>query len=263
VTQLAKRSRRIAGLDGRRNILLKLEYCGTNFAGWQWQENERTVQGVLKASLERFLQHKVKITGSGRTDAGVHALAQYANFTTQNQMTATEIKRRLNRMLPPDVVVLACREVPWSFDARRDASWRSYRYLICERLSAINKESAWTMERRLDLSILNQMADIIVKSRQFENFCKTKSLKESNECLIFKVAWSRQGGFLRFDISANRFLHNMVRLLVGTMIAVCEGRISISDFADMLSLKIQNKAKYIAPAHGLYLAGVSYERNIL
>jgi tRNA pseudouridine38-40 synthase len=258
-----KGNRQIAGLDGRRNILMKLEYCGANFAGWQWQENARTVQGVLKASLEKFLQHNIKITGSGRTDAGVHALAQYANFTTQNQMTARDIKHRLNRMLPSDLVVLACRDVPWSFDARRDASWRAYRYMICERLSAINKDSAWTMERRLDISMLNKMAEIIVKSRQFENFCKTKSLKESNECLIFKAAWSRHNGFLRFDISANRYLHNMVRLLTGTMVAVCEGRISITDFADMLSLKIQNKAKYIAPACGLYLAGVGYERNNL
>jgi tRNA pseudouridine38-40 synthase len=248
-------------MGGRRNILLKLEYCGTKFAGWQLQNNARTVQGVLGDTLERFLQHKVKITGSGRTDAGVHALAQYANFTTKNPMKARDIKYRLNRMLPLDVVALSCRDVPWAFDARRDAAWRSYRYLICERLSAINCDFAWTMEKRLDMALLGQMADAIKKSTQYANFCKTKSLKESNDCIIYTAAWSRRGGFLRFDITANRFLHNMVRLLVGTMMAVCDGRMNLSHFEEMLDLKVDEKAKYIAPPCGLYLTAVGYERG--
>jgi tRNA pseudouridine38-40 synthase len=250
-------------IEAERNILLKLEYCGTNFAGWQLQANERTVQGVLKENLEKFLRHKVRITGSGRTDAGVHALAQHANFITPSSMKPADIKHRLNRMLPPDVVILACREVPWSFDSRRQALWRSYRYLICERLSAIHKESAWVMDKRLDLVLLNELAAIVRVATDFENFCKTKSLKESNECQIFRAAWSRHAGFLRFDISANRFLHNMVRLLVGTMIAVCDGRLSADHFTKLLNGKMKEKSKYISPACGLYLAEVGYERGSL
>jgi tRNA pseudouridine38-40 synthase len=250
-------------VESQRNILLKLEYCGTNFVGWQQQAKDRTVQGVLKENLEKFLRHKVKITGSGRTDAGVHALAQHANFITSSGMKAADIKHRLNRMLPPDIVILLCREVPLSFDSRRQALWRSYRYLICERLSAINKDFAWVIDKRLDLRLLYELAALLSAATQFENFCKTKSLKESNECQIFRAAWTRHAGYLRFDISANRFLHNMVRLLVGTMVAVCDGRMSVEHFKKILNGKIMEKSKYISPACGLYLAGVGYERGRL
>ncbi len=247
-------------IGSKRNILLKLEYCGTNFAGWQYQQNARTVQGVLKENLEKFLRHNVKITGSGRTDAGVHALAQYANFVTESPMKTTDIKHRLNRMLPPDVVVLACRCVPLTFDARRRALWREYRYLISERLSAIKRDFSWTLERRIDLTLLNRLAGLVEGATHFGNFCKTKSLKGDNKCEIIHAAWSRRAGFLRFDIRANRFLHNMVRLLVGTMIAVCDGRMSYERFEKMLD-KRKDKTKYIAPARGLYLVAVGYERN--
>lgn len=249
-------------IDKRRNILLKLEYCGANFAGWQYQENGRTVQGVLKDNLEKFLQHKIKLIGSGRTDAGVHALAQYANFATSSVMTVSDIRHKLNRMLPSDIVVLSCREVSPSFDSRRWASWRRYRYLISEKPSALKKDFAWVIERRLDLALLNKMAHLIKRSRDFESFCKTKSLKENNECEIYQAAWSRHGGFLRFEIRANRFLHNMVRLLVGTMIAVCDGRLSLEHFAKLFG-ENKEKTKYIAPACGLYLAAVGYERGSL
>jgi tRNA pseudouridine38-40 synthase len=244
----------------KRNILLKLEYCGTNFAGWQYQQNARSVQGVLKENLEKFLRHNVKITGSGRTDAGVHALAQYANFFTENPMKTADVKHRLNRILPPDVVVLACSDVPLTFDARRGALWREYRYLISERLSAIKRDFSWTLERRMDLTLLNRLAGLVEGATHFGNFCKTKSLKENNKCEIKHAAWSRRAGFLRFDIRANRFLHNMVRLLVGTMIAVCDGRMSYERFEKMLD-KRKDKTKYIAPARGLFLVEVGYERN--
>jgi len=246
-----------------RNILLKLEYFGSDFAGWQFQDNARTVQGVLKAALEQFLQHKVRLIGSGRTDAGVHALAQYANFKSGTMLTPDEILYRLNRMLPDDVVVLACREAGPEFDARRSAVRRSYRYLITERISAINRRYSWVLGHRLDIKELGKMAAMISRGRRFDNFCKAKSKKESNECFIYSAGWSRSGGFLRFEIAANRFLHNMVRLLVGTMVAVSNGRMTIEHFHDLIHMKIDEKSKYIAPACGLFLASVEYERGVL
>jgi tRNA pseudouridine38-40 synthase len=248
--------------DNRRNILVKLEYCGTNFAGWQYQRNARTVQGVIKENLEKFLRQNVKLTGSGRTDSGVHALAQYANFVTHSALKTADIKHRLNRLLPPDVVVLACRDVPLRFDARRLAVWRDYRYLIFEKPSAIKRDFCWVIEQRLDLALLNRLASLIKDATDFGNFCKTRSLKENNECRVMRAAWSRRTGFLRFDIRANRFLHNMVRLLVGTMIAVCNGRTSYERFKKMLDDR-EEKSRYIAPARGLYLVGVGYERGNL
>jgi tRNA pseudouridine38-40 synthase len=243
----------------KRNILLKLEYCGKDFAGWQIQAKKRTVQGVLKETLERFLGHNIKITGSGRTDSGVHALAQYANFHTTNYMSARQIKYKLNCMLPSDIAVLACRDLPLSFDSRRSAVCRSYRYLISERATAINRHFSWNLGKRLDLTQLKSLGELINKAHHFDNFCKTKSRRENNDCIIMKSFWSRQGGFLRFDITANRFLHNMVRLLVGSMVAVLDGRLETGKFREMLNFSIDDKAKFIAPAHGLYLVHVGYE----
>lgn len=243
-----------------RNILLKIEYRGANFAGWQYQADHRTVQGELKECLERFLRHEVKLIGAGRTDAGVHALAQYANFRTENMMKADKIKYRLNRMLPQDIVIHACRPVPEAFSARRSATVRSYRYLICEKLSAIHRDFSWVIGHALDLELLKSLSAQIGRAIDFGNFCKVKSRKENNLCQVEYARWTRYGGFLRFDIRANRFLHNMVRLLVGTMVAVIDNRLETAQFIAMLENKKDEKAKFIAPACGLYLAGVGYER---
>jgi tRNA pseudouridine38-40 synthase len=259
----ANSEKRIIGDGTTRNILLKIEYDGKKFAGWQQQNNGRTVQGVIKEALEKFLRHQIKITGSGRTDAGVHALAQYANFYTTNSMVPSDIFYKLNCLLPGDIAILSCRQVGEWFDSRRSASFRSYRYLISEKHSALQKDYSWVIGHRLDLEQLKKMANLIKNTRHFDNFCKTKSKKESNICLIYEAKWSRWGGFLRFDICANRFLHNMVRLLVGTMMAVLDGKISQEHFRKILDNKVNDKSKFIAPACGLYLVKVGYERGSL
>jgi tRNA pseudouridine38-40 synthase len=248
----------VAGLSPR-NILLRLEYMGTDFNGWQIQAKGRTVQGVLSECLARFLKEDIVPVGSGRTDSGVHALAQYAGFRTSSTMKTSEIQHRLNRMLPDDVIVTGCREVPPVFNARRDAVARSYRYLISEKLSALNRYFSWVTAGRLDLDLLNRMAGIVEKSRVFVNFCKVKSRKSDNRCRIMKSRWTRRGGFLRYDITADRFLHNMVRLLIGTMVAVADGKMPVDDFKHLFQPKIDSKSKYIAPACGLYLVGVKYK----
>ena len=166
-----------------------MEYRGTDFAGWQIQARVRTVQGVLKENLQKFLREDIKPIGSGRTDSGVHALAQYANFRTSNSVGTAEIMRRLNRMLPDDIVITGCRHVPDSLNCRRDAISRSYRYLISERLSALNKGFSWIIGRRLDLDLLKRMARAVARSTYFGNFCKVKSRKSRNECKIMSVGW--------------------------------------------------------------------------
>ncbi len=243
----------------RRNFLLKLEYSGTNFEGWQIQTRGRTVQGILSDCLSKFTKGKINLIGAGRTDSGAHALGQYANFIASGPLKPSEIKYRLNKMIPDDIVVLSCREVPLGFNSRKDAVYRSYRYLISEKLSALNVNFSWIIGRRLDISILNDMAAKIKESVHFDNFCKVKSRKPSNDCVILDAGWSRYGGFLRFNISANRFLHNMVRLLVGSMAAVERGKMRIDKFYEILENKTDEKTKYIAPACGLYLVDVKYE----
>ncbi len=222
------------------------------------QARGRTVQGVLSEKLRIFLKEDIKPTGSGRTDTGVHALAQYANFFTLSLMDAETIAYKLNRMLPPDIAVTGCAEVPSGFNARRDAGRRTYRYLICERLSAINRGLSWVVGRRFDIEILNQAARVAESARSFHNFCKVKSRKRDNACRIYRSCWSRYAGFLRYEITANRFLHNMVRYLVGAMTAVSDGRENLEDFKNRFG-NSDNKSKYLAPPHGLYLANVEYE----
>ncbi|UCC80586.1 MAG: tRNA pseudouridine(38-40) synthase TruA [Candidatus Zixiibacteriota bacterium] len=243
----------------KKNFLMKLEYRGTDFEGWQIQAKGRTVQGILSDCLSKFAKERINLIGAGRTDSGVHALGQYANFTTEKPLMPSDVKYKLNRMIPDNIVVLSCREVPLRFDSRKGAISRSYRYLISEKLSALNVNFSWIIGRRLDISILNDMAARIRESVHFDNFCKVKSRKYSNDCVILDAGWSRYGGFLRFDISANRFLHNMVRLLVGSMAAVEKGKLKIEKFYELLENKTDEKTKYIAPACGLYLLDVKYE----
>lgn len=243
----------------KRNFLLKIEYCGTKFEGWQIQARGRTVQGVLRDCLSRFTREKINLVGAGRTDSGVHALGQYANFIISVPLKSSEIKYKINKMIPEDIAVLSCREVPLSFNSRKDAVARTYRYLISEKLSALKYNFSWIIGERLDISMLNDMAKKIRSSVHFDNFCKVKSRKSSNRCTVYDARWSRYGGFLRFDISANRFLHHMVRLLVGTMIAVENGKFEQRKFYELLENKIDEKTKYIAPACGLYLVDVNYE----
>ena len=243
----------------RYNYLIKLEYRGTDFEGWQIQAKGRTVQGMVSDCISRFARQKVNLIGAGRTDSGVHALGQYANFLLSDAPKPSEIKYRLNKMMPDDIVVHSCRIVQQAFNSRRDARSRTYRYLISEKLSAMNVNFSWIIGKRLDISMLNEMAAKIRNSIHFENFCKVKSRKVSNDCFIHNARWSRHGGFLRFEISANRFLHNMVRLLVGTMVAVENGKMKIDKFHELFNLNMDAKTKHIAPACGLYLVDVDYE----
>jgi len=243
----------------KRNILLKLEYRGSGFSGWQIQAGGRTVQGVLSEKLGMFLKEEIKPTGSGRTDTGVHALSQYANFHTCSGIDTGQILYKLNRMLPDDIVVHGCREVSPEFNARKHATARTYRYQICEKRSAIHSEYSWVIAKKLDMDLLSELARIVAKSSHFHNFCKVKSRKEDNTCRISKSLWTRSAGFLKYEITADRFLHNMVRLLVGSMIAVCRGDMTAGDFKRKLEKNIDDKSKHIAPPQGLYLADVKYE----
>jgi tRNA pseudouridine38-40 synthase len=242
-----------------RNILLKIEYKGTRFEGWQIQLKGRTVQGLLNDKIAKFTSEIPNLIGAGRTDSGVHALSQYANFKTNCILSTDQIKYKLNRMLPDDIVILKCREVPSEFNARRSAIGREYRYLITERMSALDSGLSWIINRKLDILLLNKMTGFIRGKLDFSNFCKVKSRKIDNKCIIIDASWKRYGGKLIFSIDGNRFLHNMVRLLVGSMVAVNDGKMEMRQFKKLVKNEIDEKTKYIAPPDGLYLVDVKYE----
>jgi len=166
---------------------------------------------------------------------------------------------KLNKMLPRDIVIKGCCQVSLQFNSRKDAIYRSYRYIMCERNSALKQGFDWVIGRPFDINRLSHMASIIACSQYFHNFCKTKSLKSDNRCQIQSAAWKRLHSELIFEITANRFLHHMVRLLIGSMVAVTDGKLDKDKFEKMFEKDVDDKATYIAPPDGLYLVDVQYE----
>ena len=246
-------------MEIKRNILLKLEYNGLAFSGWQIQNELRTVQSEIITSLEKFLDHEISLTGAGRTDTGVHARGQYANFYTSRNIPTEIIMHKLNRMLPKDIAVLACCEVDNGFNSRKNAISRTYNYIIFENPSALSQGSAWVIGRPLNLKTLQSLSTIVSRSNHFYNFCKIKSRKLNNDCKISSASWKRADSRLIFKISADRFLHNMVRLLVGSMVAVLDNRLPLIKFEKMFNEDQDDKARFIAPPYGLYLINVKYK----
>jgi len=241
-----------------RNIKLKIEYDGTDFSGWQKQPKLRTVQGEIEDKLKRILQEKITLIGSGRTDVGVHALEQVANFKTESELNLTSMHRGLNSLLPEDIFVKDVEEVDSDFNSRYGAKSRVYRYRICLGKNIFMRRYSWEVPYCLDLSKIKKTTKIILGRQDFTSFCVSKSAKPDNHCFIFRAGWKKDGKRLDFEIEADRFLHTMVRSLVGTLIDAGRGYFSLKDFINILKAKDHKKAGLTAPAKGLYLVKVNY-----
>jgi len=235
-----------------------LEYDGTNYSGWQKQENGITVQGELEKSLKILVGQELTITGAGRTDRGAHAKGQVANFKTSSDISAEKIKTGLNGILPRDIRVLASEDVDDEFDSRRSAVERHYGYKIIRRVTALERHYAHRLEIELDLSEMNSAAKFIMTQKDFNSFCKATSETENRNCKIIKSEWNEYDDYLYYTIRADRFLHHMVRSLVGTMIDLGSGKIDIEDFKLIFEKSDRRAAGPTAPAHGLYLEKVIY-----
>ena len=241
-----------------RNIKLEIEYDGTNFYGWQVQPKLRTVQGEIEDRLNTILKHKVNLIGAGRTDVGVHALGQVANFKTENQLNKESILRGLNGLLPDDVVIKKVEEVDLDFNARYSAKSRVYKYRVYLGRTAILRKYVWEVLYSLNLDKILKATDELQGERDFSSFCVAESTKENNICKVTSATWEKSGNELVFKIEADRFLHTMIRSLVGTLIEVGRGYFSVSDFVKIMSAKDRRKAGPSAPACGLYLVEVKY-----
>jgi tRNA pseudouridine38-40 synthase len=241
-----------------RNIRLKIEYDGTDFSGWQVQPDLRTVQGEIESGLSTILKEKISLTGAGRTDVGVHALGQVANFKTDSELELEAIKKALNGFLPDDIAIKKTEEVELSFNSRYSAKSREYHYRIGLVKSALFRRYVWEVSYSLNPEMLTQATSLIIGQHDFTSFCMAGSTKESNLCNIKQVFWERSEDELIFKIEADRFLHTMVRSLVGTLIEVARGYFTIADFSRIMDAHDRKKAGPTAPAHGLYLAEVKY-----
>lgn len=241
-----------------RNIRLLIEYDGTNYAGWQRQEHDRTIQGELEKALGQILQEGVNVLGAGRTDAGVHARGQVANFRTTSPRQPDEIRAALNALLPEDVIIRSAEEVPEEFHARYSARDREYSYTIVLQPSALLRLYSWHLKHSLNISQMRWAACQVIGEHDFRSFCRTKADVEHHRCTILAASWFQEGDLLRFTVRADRFLHGMVRTLVGTMVDVGRGYTSLADFTSIVESRDRTAAGMAAPAKGLVLESVTY-----
>lgn len=240
-------------------VRLELEYDGTSFRGWAAQPGLRTVQGELEAALGTVLREPVKLTVAGRTDTGVHARGQVASFITSSEVKG-DLARRLNGVGPDDIAVTAAAAVEDGFDARRSAKSRNYRYrlLIRSAPSPFEQGRALWWPHRLDLDALKACAAALPGSHDFTAFTPTQTDHVRFDRDIHHASWEQEGDILTFQITADAFMRNMVRILVGTMLEVANGRRSIASFTKLLEGAPRTEAGDTAPPHGLYLESVSY-----
>jgi len=244
-----------------RTVKLTLEYDGTDFAGWQVQPGERTVQGVLEAAFSDLAGAAVAVTGSGRTDAGVHALGQVASAATALTLPAAEIAAALNGRLPDDVLVLGAEDARPGFHARYDAVSRAYLYLMGLVPSPVWRRHRWHVRYDLDPAAMREAAGILAGEHDFSSFALSGSEPNHHRCRVSSVSleWEpRYGGMLVLRIEADRFLRGMVRSIVGTLVEVGRGRMTPGDFAAALQALDRGAAGPTAPPWGLYLERVTY-----
>jgi tRNA pseudouridine38-40 synthase len=250
-----------------RTLQLVLQYDGARFAGWQRQSDERTVQGVLEDAMERLCGVHVPVLGAGRTDAGVHALGQAAGVRVPERWNAVLLKRALNAILPSDVRVAKVFAMRSDFHARFSALSRSYRYLVgtdedAESPFRRGRELAW--RRVADRGLLDASAAAVVGDKCFRGFAVkgTAPATDDHRCVVRHAEWVERRGGLAFVITANRFLHHMVRFLVGTMLDVASGRRDIEVISRLLDASDNREVSPPAPAHGLYLESVEYPTEL-
>ena len=240
------------------NIRLILEYDGTDYVGWQFQINGRSVQEEVEKAIKQILQTDIRITGGGRTDAGVHARGQVANFMTERTIDNKIFAKSLNAVLPQSIRVRGVDEAPADFDARHHAKSRSYSYFINQEPTAIHRNYCWQVFQKIDVELMQACTIQIIGDHGFRSFCKVETDMHQHHCTVYSAAWRKRDDMVVFEITANRFLHGMVRTLVGTMVNVGRGHTLFENFKKILEANDRSGAGMSAPAKGLFLEQILY-----
>ena len=243
--------------------LLRLAFDGAPFCGWQIQPSDRTAQGDLDDALSKLLNQPVSSMGAGRTDTGVHAKKMYVHFDWKPEL-ATNVKdldhlvHRLNRFLDPAIRIFEAREVADDWHARFDAVSRSYEYYMCDNGSPFYRHAAWMVDKMPDVEKMNAAAALLLQEDDFASFCKSGSDNKTTLCNVTEAKWVQHRDLWIFHITADRFLRNMVRAIVGSMYEVGRGKWTVEDFQSRLKQKNRGAMGTSAPAQGLYLSKVTY-----
>ncbi len=239
---------------------LTIEYDGTAYAGWQRQPDQPTIQAAFETALESITQSPIPVVAAGRTDAGVHALGQVVSFHSDKGLTPTEWVRALNARLPPDIAVLSAEPVGDSFHARHGARAKVYAYRILNRpeRSALDRTRAWHLYGPLDVDAMQEAGRALLGRHDFSSFEGPRSETEDRHCEVRRLDVQRRTDEMRIEVEADRFLKQMVRAIVGTLVEVGQGKRPPASLKDILNARDRRAAGYTAPPHGLYLAKVEY-----
>lgn len=237
-----------------------IEYDGTAYAGWQRQPHHPTIQAALEQALHTVTQTDIPVIGAGRTDAGVHALGQVASFRCDKSMPVEDWKRALNGLLPEDISVLSVERVSDDFHARYSARQKLYEYRILNRTerSALARNRACHIPQPLDLSLMREAAAVLIGTHDFSSFQGSRTDTDNPVCEVRRLEINHQEGLIKIQVQADRFLRQMVRAMVGTLVEVGLGKRTPHSVKEILEARDRRAAGYTAPAQGLYLVRVDY-----
>jgi len=237
---------------------IKLAYNGTPYHGWQCQPNAASVQETLNNAFSTLLKTEISLMGAGRTDTGVHAREMYAHFDFETPFDIPKLVYKLNSYLPKDIVIYDIIPVTDEAHCRFDATKRTYEYHINTFKDPFLQQQSWYFNQKLDVDLMNKAAKILFNHTDFECFSKVNTDVNTFDCTIFEAYWKEERNKLIFTISANRFLRNMVRSIVGTLVNIGLHKITLEDFNTIIESKKREKAGFSVPAHGLFLTKIDY-----
>jgi len=246
-----------------RRYFLQISYNGTNYHGWQIQPNASSVQEVMEKALSTVLREEISVVGAGRTDTGVHASFYMLHFDSENENLQNEnLVFRLNRFLPDDIAVQQIFPVKPDVHARYSAVSRTYKYFISTVKNPFETSTAYQYTLPLDVNKMNEVATVLFEYRDFSSFSKLHTDVKTNNCNIMLAEWRPEGDRIVFTIKADRFLRNMVRAIVGTLLEAGKGKLSKDGLRNIIEEKNRGKAGVSVPAHGLFLVDVEYPEEI-
>lgn len=248
----------------KQRYFVEISFKGSDFHGWQIQPNALSVQQMLNKALSTILRQKVQTTGAGRTDAGVHARYFTAHFDSQkfDSGLKSKIIYGLNSLLPEDIAVNDIYPVIPTAHARFSALSRTYEYRLCKRKNPFEKDFSWFYPYPLNIELMNKACEVLLKHDDFTSFSKLHSDVRTNTCRIYNAKWTEKDDMIIFTIEADRFLRNMVRAIVGTLIDVGIKKITMDDFEKIILARNRKAASFSVPAQGLFLIKISYPDSI-